>query len=146
MADLVERLRAHIQVYLDHINIDREAFESDGLGLRPISVAEKTEKSSRAILARRYYRLAQWTEVMQGADWLTVRRYEGEADSRTRSLRSIDTTRLAISLMTSGKSAFLSVADARFNGAYSLAQAAMNVFESNGYDPQDAIAVNNYGE
>lgn len=37
-------------------------------------------------------------------------------------------------------------AHTRFNGAYSLAQAAMNVFESNGHDTQDAIAVNNYGE
>ena len=34
----------------------------------------------------------------------------------------------------------------RYNGAYSLAQASMNIFEANSYPKSDLIAVNNYGE
>jgi FKBP12-rapamycin complex-associated protein len=72
MVVLADRLRSHTHAYLDHLGIDRATFESEGLGLRPVASAEKANKSARNILARRYYRLAQWTEVLQGGYWLTV--------------------------------------------------------------------------
>jgi FKBP12-rapamycin complex-associated protein len=72
MVTLVGRLRSHTQQYLEHLGIDRDTFENEGLGLRPVSSADKANKSARNILARRYYRLAQWTEVMQGGYWLSV--------------------------------------------------------------------------
>lgn len=36
--------------------------------------------------------------------------------------------------------------DLRFNGAFSLAQAAMHLFEFNGHSRNDVVSIANYGE
>jgi FKBP12-rapamycin complex-associated protein len=67
-----DKLLGHIgAIYADCKN-DQNDLEAEGLGLRPLTLAEGMGKSERNILARRYYRLGQWSEALQGSYWLTV--------------------------------------------------------------------------
>ena len=77
MRDLVDRLYYHISDLFEHLGLDRMTFESEGLGLRPLASIRDTSESQCSVLARRYYRLAQWTETIQGSYWLTVRSPKG---------------------------------------------------------------------
>lgn len=67
-----EKLNGHLDRFFTELNISREGVEAEGLGLRPLTAAESLSKSDRSILARRYYRLAQWSETLQSGFWLTV--------------------------------------------------------------------------
>jgi FKBP12-rapamycin complex-associated protein len=66
------KLLEHIGAIYQNCKIDQKDLEAEGLGLRPLSVAEHMGKSERNVLARRYYRLGQWSEALQGGYWLTV--------------------------------------------------------------------------
>ncbi len=66
-------MQSHLNRLITCTAVDRETLESEGLGLRPITCVKKVEDWQRDILARRFYRLAQWTETVQGPYWLTVR-------------------------------------------------------------------------
>jgi FKBP12-rapamycin complex-associated protein len=77
-ADVPAMRSAHVKL-LDHIGaiykdckIDKADLEAEGLGLRPLTAAENMGRTERNILARRYYRLGQWSEALQGDYWLTV--------------------------------------------------------------------------
>ena len=72
MKSIVTKLRKHTSIYLDSCGLDQQALESEGLGLRPLVSIGDADASVRSILARRYYRLAQWRELCQGGYWLTV--------------------------------------------------------------------------
>lgn len=72
MNDARDKLIHHIEKFYLHLNITRTDVEAEGLGLRPITAAEKLGKSDRSVLARRYYRLAQWSETLQESYWITV--------------------------------------------------------------------------
>ncbi|ORX39339.1 hypothetical protein BD324DRAFT_577344 [Kockovaella imperatae] len=122
MKDIVSRLHNHTARYLESVAINREELESEGLGLRPLASVQDVDASIRNILARRYYRLAQWTELSQGGFWLT------DPTSEVYNYYS-----LAYKLD-----------DLWFNGAYSLAQAAMNIFETGSHSQKDRIAINSY--
>jgi hypothetical protein len=67
-----DKLLEHIGAIYKDCRIDQNDMEAEGLGLRPLSLAENMGKSERNILARRYYRLGQWSEALQGGYWLTV--------------------------------------------------------------------------
>lgn len=75
MTRVRDKLVNHLDRYYDHFRIRRSDLEAEGLGLRPLTVAENLSKSDRNVLARRYYRMAQWNETLQGNYWLTVRDY-----------------------------------------------------------------------
>ena len=68
-----DKLISHIEKFYEHLSVTRADVEREGLGLRPITAAEKLGKSDRSVLARRYYRLAQWSETLQESFWITVR-------------------------------------------------------------------------
>ena len=67
-----DKLLEHIGAIYKDCKIEQNDMEAEGLGLRPLSLAENMGKSERNILARRYYRLGQWSEALQGGYWLTV--------------------------------------------------------------------------
>jgi FKBP12-rapamycin complex-associated protein len=67
-----DKLLEHIGAIYKDCRIEQNDMEAEGLGLRPLSLAENMGKSERNILARRYYRLGQWSEALQGGYWLTV--------------------------------------------------------------------------
>ena len=67
-----DKLLQHIGKIYKDCKIDQNDLEAEGLGLRPLTLAENMGKSERNILARRYYRLGQWSEALQGGYWLTV--------------------------------------------------------------------------
>jgi len=66
------KLLEHIDAIYKDCRIEQNVMEAEGLGLRPLTSAENLGKSKRSILARRYYRLGQWSEALQGGYWLTV--------------------------------------------------------------------------
>ena len=66
------KLLEHIDAIYKDCRIEKNDMEAEGLGLRPLTSAENMGKSERNILARRYYRLGQWSEALQGGYWLTV--------------------------------------------------------------------------
>jgi len=67
-----DKLLEHIGAIYKDCRIEQNDMEAEGLGLRPLTLAENMGKSERNILARRYYRLGQWSEALQGGYWLTV--------------------------------------------------------------------------
>ena len=69
---MLDKLHAHTSRLIEDVGLDRNVIESEGLGLRPISSAEDFDKSRLKVIGRRYYRLAQWTAVLQGSDWVNV--------------------------------------------------------------------------
>ena len=69
---LLGELQAHTSRYLEHLNIPREAFEAQGLGLQPLTRGDGSAKTDRHELALRYYRIAQWQEHLLGSDWTAV--------------------------------------------------------------------------
>lgn len=99
------KLLEHIAVIYKDCRIEQNDMEAEGLGLRPLTLAENMGKSERNILARRYYRLGQWSEALQGRYWLTVslrslKRWN--ADGRIPIQRCSDITRLLINWMIPG--------------------------------------------
>lgn len=72
MQAVVSKLHAHTNEYYAFIKLDKSQVENEGLGLRPLSCVQGVERATRGMLARRYHRLAQWTEVLQGSFYLTV--------------------------------------------------------------------------
>ena len=71
MRSIVESLDSHIARYLEHLGVDQMALEMEGLGLRPLEATKALPSVSMRDLSRRFYRMAQWTEVLQGEFWLT---------------------------------------------------------------------------
>ena len=67
-----DKLVAHLERFYEHLSITRADVEREGLGLRPITAAENLSRSDRSVLARRYYRLAQWNETLQESYWITA--------------------------------------------------------------------------
>lgn len=98
-----DKLLQHIGKIYKDCKIDQNDLEAEGLGLRPLTLAENMGKSERNILARRYYRLGQWSEALQGGYWLTVSSprvgevYRRVTDGRTPIPRCFDITRSLIS-------------------------------------------------
>ena len=74
MVDITTRMSRHTSEWLEHLGIDRAAMQNEGLGLRPLTSADILPRETREKLARRFYRLAQWREISQGAFWLNVSR------------------------------------------------------------------------
>ena len=78
--EMLNKLHAHTSRLIEDMGLDRNAIESEGLGLRPISSTEDLNKTRLKIIGRRYYRLAQWTAVLQGSDWVNVGYSPGGSD------------------------------------------------------------------
>ena len=74
MHRLYDRMYSHTNRLIRNAGVDHEALENEGLGLRPLTSVEETSQRERTVLARRFYRMAQWSEALQAADWLRVRR------------------------------------------------------------------------
>ena len=74
MRETLDTLHVHVTEYLESLGVDRVALEMEGLGLRPLVSIEHLTNSQRQALSRRFYRVAQWSEILQGAFWLTVSR------------------------------------------------------------------------
>jgi FKBP12-rapamycin complex-associated protein len=72
MREVLDRLHIHLTTFLDSLGVDRLSLEMEGLGLRPLMSTAALPAEKRTILARRFYRLAQWSEILQGSYWLTV--------------------------------------------------------------------------
>jgi hypothetical protein len=72
MATIIDDLHVHTSRYLESLGIDRTSLEMEGLGLRTLTSTDGVTKSAKSVLARRFYRLAQWTEIKQGPYWLSV--------------------------------------------------------------------------
>lgn len=45
---------------------------NEGLGMRPLTSTEHVDQGYRRTLGRRMYRLGQWSEVIQGPEWISV--------------------------------------------------------------------------
>jgi FKBP12-rapamycin complex-associated protein len=71
MQDILDHLHDHVGTWLENLGIDRLSLEMEGLGLRPLATTEPIQQKTLQGLARRFYRLAQWTEILQGDFWLT---------------------------------------------------------------------------
>jgi len=134
MQSVLDSLHDHVGRHLESLGIDREALEMEGLGLRPLAATSSASAKITNPLARRFYRLAQWTEILQGDFWLT------DPDSEVYRYYS-----LAYKLDNIWWAYCITYTYVRYNGSYSLAQAAMNVFETNGHSRHDSLAVNSYG-
>lgn len=137
---------AHVKL-LDHIGaiykdckIDKADLEAEGLGVRPLTAAENMGRTERNILARRYYRLGQWSEALQGDYWLTVGSISGHCYEDAMFADEQDPE--------SEVFRYYSIAnkldDTWFSGAYALASSCMSVFEAHGYSRSDCLAVNSY--
>ncbi|ORY33953.1 hypothetical protein BCR39DRAFT_463113 [Naematelia encephala] len=122
MQKTVNGLQEHIDEYIRSRDVNRAAIEAEGLGLRPLTSWGTMDLTQRRILARRYYRLAQWIKGLQGDNWLQDPECEAY---RYHSLAN-------------------KLDDTWYNASYSLAQTAMNIFEANGYHRTDTLAVNSY--
>lgn len=72
MEDVLERLYVHTHRYLEYINVNKDELEASALGLQPLSKTENLSTLERKVIARRYYRLGEWTSVLQGSEWLQV--------------------------------------------------------------------------
>lgn len=72
MKDVLESLYIHTRRYLEYINVNKDELEASALGLQPLSKTEDLSTLERKIIARRYYRLGEWTSVVQGSEWLQV--------------------------------------------------------------------------
>lgn len=72
MTDLLSRLHKHTSTLLEYIDIDEEKFTGEGLGMRPLLSVDHLDQKSRRTVGRRMYRLGQWTEIIQGANWVSV--------------------------------------------------------------------------
>ncbi|WRT63514.1 uncharacterized protein IL334_000419 [Kwoniella shivajii] len=122
MQHVYNRLISHTQEFLQHIKIDKEELEMEGLGLQPLSVMANHTKLDHQILARRYYRIADWIAVLQGPTWAS------DEDSQV-----LNYTSLASKLDNSW-----------YTPAFALADRSILVFETSGYSKSDAIAVSSY--
>lgn len=71
MQDILDQMHDHVGTYLDSLGIDRLALEMEGLGLRPLAATHLAKDKTKRILSRKFYRLAQWTEILQGEFWLS---------------------------------------------------------------------------
>lgn len=72
MEAVFERLYIHTHRFLGYINVNKEELEASASGLQPLSDIENLNTSERQIIARRYYRLGEWTAILQGSEWLKV--------------------------------------------------------------------------
>lgn len=73
MRRLIGSLKDHAFSFLDHLKIDKEAFDTEGLGMQPLSSTRHISQRDARTLGRRMYRIGQWTEILQGSDWIAVR-------------------------------------------------------------------------
>ncbi|KAL7423565.1 hypothetical protein Q5752_001145 [Cryptotrichosporon argae] len=122
MRNVRQRMQLHLDLLLDHHKIDRRALESQGLGLQPVTAATGLSQRQQADIARRYHRLAQWTEALQGHSWTT-----------DPSLEVYTYYSLVCKLDKDW-----------FTGSYSLSQAAMHVYEAGDFDRSDTAALSAY--
>lgn len=72
MQDIVLKLNSHLDEFLGSLQLDRGALETEGLGLRPLTTINHLVYWQRNAVARRFYRLAQWLETLQGPEWVSV--------------------------------------------------------------------------
>ena len=72
MSSVLSQMRDHASLYLDHLGIQWESLQQEGLGMQPVVCASHIPREDRRTLARRLHRLGQWTEAMSGLDWITV--------------------------------------------------------------------------
>jgi FKBP12-rapamycin complex-associated protein len=121
---IMERLQVHISTWLQDLGVDRPSMETEGLGLRPLLSTQHVSSKTQHVLARRFYRLAQWNEILQGDYW--VQDPENEVYRYYSLSYKLD--------------------DLWYNAGWSMSQAAMNVFETNGHSRTDQVAVGNYGK
>lgn len=68
----LRQMHEHTAKLIETLLIDKSALEAEGLGLRPVTAASGLSTIDKEILARRYCRLAEWTEACQGGDWVAV--------------------------------------------------------------------------
>ncbi|OWZ32832.1 phosphatidylinositol 3-kinase [Cryptococcus neoformans AD2-60a] len=122
MEDVLECLYIHTRRYLEYINVNKDELEASALGLQPLSKTEDLSTLERKIIARRYYRLGEWTSVVQGSEWLQDR------DSTV-----LTYTSLAAKLDVCW-----------YGAAFSLAERSVTLFESNGFSTSDGAAVGSY--
>jgi FKBP12-rapamycin complex-associated protein len=71
MKDSLTSLHQYMTTYLDSLGVDRMSLEKQGLGIRPLEALGDTSDRDKHQLSRRFYRLGQWTEILQGESWLT---------------------------------------------------------------------------
>ena len=111
MKTVRDKLLGHIGAIYKDCRVEQHDLEAEGLGLRPLTSAENMGTSVRNILARRYYRLGQWSEALQGGYWLTVSCLASfiwvQADGRIPTRRCFDTIRSLINSMIPGSVALM---------------------------------------
>ncbi|WVQ82636.1 hypothetical protein IAT38_004768 [Cryptococcus sp. DSM 104549] len=122
MESVLQRLYQHTADFLQHIGVNQAELEAAGLGLQPLLNLDKHTYLERQILARRYYRLGEWTAVLQGGDWL-----------QDENSVVLTYTSLASKLDT-----------AWYAAAFSLAERSISLFETNGFLRTDVVAVSSY--
>ncbi|ODN80500.1 hypothetical protein L202_02731 [Cryptococcus amylolentus CBS 6039] len=123
MEAVYQRLNDHTDRYLQHMGLDRDKIEASGLGLQPLSdVISNQERLTKLIVARRYYRLGEWTAVLQGSDWLQDEN----------------------SLVLTYTSLASKLDESWYGAAFSLAERSVTLFESNGCSKPDGVAVGSY--
>ena len=71
MQNILSSLHDHMSTYLMSLGVDRMAVEKEGMGIRPLESLGDISNKDKHQLSRRFYRLAQWTEILQGEFWVT---------------------------------------------------------------------------
>ncbi|TYJ58649.1 hypothetical protein B9479_000485 [Cryptococcus floricola] len=123
MEAVFQRLNDHTDRYLQHMGLDRDKIEASGLGLQPVSdVISNQERLTKLIVARRYYRLGEWTAVLQGSDWLQDEN----------------------SLVLTYTSLASKLDESWYGASFSLAERSVTLFESSGCSKSDGVAVGSY--
>ena len=72
MSSVLSQLREHAALYVQHIGLDWDTLQQEGLGMQPVLSTSHLPWEDRRTLARRVHRLGQWTEAMSGAAWIDV--------------------------------------------------------------------------
>ncbi|KAK6905037.1 hypothetical protein I203_105856 [Kwoniella mangroviensis CBS 8507] len=120
--EILHKLVKHTRDFLQHIGVDQEPLERQGLGLQPLSIMANHTRLDHQILSRRYYRIAEWTAALQGASWAS--------DEQSQVLNF---TSLASKLDNDWYAA-----------CFSLAERSLSIFEMNEFSRSDSVAVSSY--
>ncbi|WVF66281.1 hypothetical protein IAT40_001021 [Kwoniella sp. CBS 6097] len=122
MQAVLKKLNAHTDAYIQSIGTDRQALEREGLGLQPLSAMAHATEKDREILSRRYFRLAEWTAILQGENWVT------DPHSSVLNYFSLASK----------------MDEIWYAAAFALAERSINIFEAKTCSKSDKVAVTSY--
>ncbi|OCF43750.1 phosphatidylinositol 3-kinase [Kwoniella heveanensis CBS 569] len=122
MKAILNKLNIHTKGYLQHVGLNKQAIEAEGLGLQPLSAMSDATPKDREILSRRYFRLAEWTATLQKDDWVS------DPNSTVLNYFSLASK----------------MDEVWYAAAFALAERSITIFESKACSRADKMAVTSY--